>query len=215
MVYNQVYVVVKGIIMGAINRDRKNRGFVLKNNAPFIFCISKVNSVLTENAEDLDVVITLYNFPEYSKNYSTMSGSLRNYYRDELTDEEANANGPNKNVANTKSFKYKTGITESIYNVYLTVIGDNGNSLCNPAYNACKSSKKEVQIAMPLKHLSSFWNILNITLINCEVHLTCSANCVITSLEKRILVVGQQQRDNSPTGATFQITDCRFEDLCQ
>ena len=29
-----------------------NRQVILKNNAPFISCISKVNAVLVENAED-------------------------------------------------------------------------------------------------------------------------------------------------------------------
>ena len=47
----------------------------------------------------------MYNFLEYSKNYLKTSGSLWNYYRDELTDEANGNNGPNKNVNNSKSFK--------------------------------------------------------------------------------------------------------------
>ena len=44
--YSDVYVAVKGIITvtEAYNRDRRNRSFVLKSNAPFISCISKINS---------------------------------------------------------------------------------------------------------------------------------------------------------------------------
>ena len=61
--------------------------------------------VLVENAEDLDTVMPMYNLHEYSKNYSKTSGSLWNYYSDELTDETNNDNGPNKNVINSKSFK--------------------------------------------------------------------------------------------------------------
>ena len=53
----------------------------------------------------------MYNLLEYSKNYSKTPGSLRNYYRDELTDEKNDNNGLNKNVINSKSFKYKTSIT--------------------------------------------------------------------------------------------------------
>ena len=47
---------------------------------------------------------------------------------------------------------------------------------------------------------------------NCEVSLTLnwSPNCVITSMEQIILGQGQQQRENSPTGATFAITDCKL-----
>ena len=33
---------------------------VFKNNAPFINCISKINGVQIDNAEDLDVVMQMY-----------------------------------------------------------------------------------------------------------------------------------------------------------
>ena len=66
---------------------------------------------MDENAEDLDIVMPMYNLLEYSKNYSKTSASLWNYYRDQLTDEKNDNNGPNKNVINSKSFKYKKSIT--------------------------------------------------------------------------------------------------------
>ena len=56
---------------------------IFKNNAPFINCISKINTIKTDNAEDLDVVMSMYNLLEYSKNYKKITGSLLNYYRDE------------------------------------------------------------------------------------------------------------------------------------
>ena len=59
----------------------------------------------------------MYNLFEYSKNNSKTSGSLWNYYRDELTDETNDNNGLNKIVTNSKSFKYKTSITRSTYNL--------------------------------------------------------------------------------------------------
>ena len=44
--------------------------------------------------------------------------------------------------------------------------------------------------------------------------LSWSANCVITSLEKRLVTAAQgdnpEVRDNSPTGATFKITGCKL-----
>ena len=55
-----------------------------------------------ENAEDLHIVMPKYNLLEYSKNYLKTSGFLWNYYRDELTDEEPDDNGSNKNVINSK-----------------------------------------------------------------------------------------------------------------
>ena len=42
---------------------------VFKTNAPFINCISKINGVKIDNAEDLDVVMPMYNLLKYSKNY--------------------------------------------------------------------------------------------------------------------------------------------------
>ena len=42
---------------------------VFKNNAPFINCISKINGIKIDNAEDLDVVMPMYTLLEYSKNY--------------------------------------------------------------------------------------------------------------------------------------------------
>ena len=129
----------------------------------------------------------MYNLLEYS-NYSKTSASLWNYYRDELTDETNDNNGPNKNVINSKVFKYKTSITGTAYNVPRRITGADGNPVNNPNYDRNKRGTGEVEIAVPLKHLGNFWSSLNIPLINCEVSLTLSwsANCVITSMEKSI-----------------------------
>ena len=42
---------------------------VFKNNSPVINCISKINGVKIDNAEDLDIVMPMYNLLECSKNY--------------------------------------------------------------------------------------------------------------------------------------------------
>ena len=39
-----------------------------------------------ENVEDLNIVMPLHNLLKYSDNYSMTSGSLWNYYRDEVND---------------------------------------------------------------------------------------------------------------------------------
>ena len=78
----------------------------------------------------------MYNLLEYRKNYSKTSGSLWNYYRDELADERNDDNGPNKNVINSKSFKYKTSITGSTYIVAATA-GD---------YDANKEGTKKLKL---------------------------------------------------------------------
>ena len=109
--YSDAYIVVEGTITvkGDSKRDIKTRSLVFKNNAPFISCISKINNALTENAEDLNVVMPMYNLIEYSKNYRKATGSLWNYYRDEPN------NPPNNNynadpITNSASFKYKNSI---------------------------------------------------------------------------------------------------------
>ena len=48
--------------------------------------ISKINGLKIDNAEDLDVVMPMYNSLEYSKNFKKTTGSLWNYYRDEPND---------------------------------------------------------------------------------------------------------------------------------
>ena len=157
--YNDAHIVIKGII--TVNtkqrdRDERNIQIILKNNVPFISCISKINSTLTENAEDLDIVMQMYNLLEYSKNYSKTSGSLWNYYRDELAGEKNDNTNPNKNVINSKPFKYKTSITGNTYNVDRRITSVDGNPANNPDYVANKTGIKEVEIAVPLKYLCNF-----------------------------------------------------------
>ena len=148
----------------------------------------------------------MYGVLENSRNYSKMSGSLWNYYRDELTDDTNDDDSPNKNVINSKSFKYKASITGSTYKV----------TAGTRSYDRSKEGTKEVEIAVPLRHLSNFWRSLSVLLVNCEVSLTLiwSENCVITSLEKRLVTAAQGDipavYDNSPTNATFKITDFKL-----
>ena len=167
---------------------------------------------MVENAEDLDIVMPMCNLLEYSKNYSKTSGSLWNYYRDELTDETNDNNGRNKNVINSKSFKFQASITGSAYNVPRRINGADSNPVNNPNYDRKKRGTKEVEIAVSLKHLGNFWNSLNLPLINCEVSLALSwsETCVITSMEKRILVTGQPNSGDSAESAAFKIKDCKL-----
>ena len=67
--YNEVYIVVTGkITVTNPNNNEYDKKLALKNNAPFFSCISKINSKLIDNAEDLDIVMPMYNLLEYSKN---------------------------------------------------------------------------------------------------------------------------------------------------
>ena len=86
------------------------------------------------------------NLLECSKNYSKTTGNLWNYYRDELSDDINDNNNINKNVINSESFKYKTSITWSTYNVDAEITNEEGNVVDNPAYDANKSGNKEVEL---------------------------------------------------------------------
>ena len=39
----------------------------------------KINNTFIDNADDLDIVVPMYNLLEYDNNYSMTSGSLWNY----------------------------------------------------------------------------------------------------------------------------------------
>ena len=69
--FSDAYIVVEGDITleGDNDANKRNKNLAFKNNAPFINCISKINGVKIDNAEDLDVVMPMYNLLEYSKNY--------------------------------------------------------------------------------------------------------------------------------------------------
>ena len=54
--FSDAYIVVKGIItVTEQDNAKRNKSVVFKNNAPFMNCISKVNSVQIDNAEDLEL----------------------------------------------------------------------------------------------------------------------------------------------------------------
>ena len=204
--YADAYIFVNATITvtanaGANNiRDKRNRKLILKNNAPFVSCITKINNELIEDVEDLDIVMPMYNLLEYSKNYRKTIGSLYNYYRDELTN-DGNDNFANRNVVNSNAFKYKNKIIGNTYNVEADAAG----------YDANKNGRQTIELAIPLKYVGNFWRALNMPLISCEVSLELkwNKNCIITSLERRAIDENNPpNRDGAPTGATLAINDC-------
>ena len=163
---NDAYILVKGNI--SVNNtaaegaaaNNTNKKVVFKNCASFTKCISRMNNADIDNAEDIDIIMPMYNLTEYSDNYSKTSGSLWQYCKDIPV---VNNNGVNAffNGANaTDSFDLKTKIPSQT--------DDNGRT-------------DNVEIMVPLKYLSNFWRTFEMSLINCEVNLilTWSDNCVI------------------------------------
>ena len=60
-------------VTGTNAANRRNKKVTFKNNALFRLCVSKINNTLVYNAENLDVVIRMYNLSEYSEIYSMAS----------------------------------------------------------------------------------------------------------------------------------------------
>ena len=127
------------------------KNLVFKNNAPFINCVSKINGIKIDNAEDLDVVMSMYNLLEYSKNFRKTTDSLWTYYKDKPNSSTDNDNITHS-ILNAESFDYEANFMEN---------GVTQNNL----------TKNDVKVVVPLKHLSNLWKSLNIPLINCEVEL--------------------------------------------
>ena len=196
-------ITVNGIANGVENEIvRRNRPLILKNNAPFVSCMTKINNEFIEDADDLDVVIPMYNLLEYSKNYRKTIGSLYNYYRDELDDDANLDDNVNNNVVSSNTFKYKNKVTGNTYDTAAGAAGHDAN----------KVGKQDVELAIPLKYLGNFWRALNIPLISCEVslELTWNKNCVITSLEDVQVSADPPAVNGTPTGATLAINDCKL-----
>ena len=177
----------------ANNNDFNRKKLIFENNTPFINCITKINGIKIDNAEDLDVVMPMYNLLEYSKNYKKTTGSLWNYYRDEPNSSTDN-NNITHSILNSKSFNYKVNFISNVTNNNLT--------------------KNDVKVVISLKHLSNFWKNLNIPLINCEVELvlTWFKNCVLIDKSTRDASYANPiaYKIDNPENATFQITDTKL-----
>ena len=127
-----------------------------------------MSSILTDNKEDLDIVMPMYNLLEYSDDYSVTSGGLWNYYRDKINDDanENNAAYKRRNSNKTitsKSFEYKTKLIGST--------PDDHNIL-------------DAEVFVLLKFLSNFWRSPDLSLINYETDplLSWSKECIITEI---------------------------------
>ena len=63
--------------------DNANARVALKNCAPFTRCVTHINDEHIDIAENLDIIMLMYNLIEYSDNYLYTSGSLWQFRRDE------------------------------------------------------------------------------------------------------------------------------------
>ena len=163
--YSDAYILVKGTIIvnntaaqGAA-ANNTNKKVIFKNCAPFTNCISEISNTQIDNANDIDIVMPMYNLIEYSDNYAKTTGSLCQYCKDI----------PARN-ANDDIVIFADGNTIDSFNFKAKITGRTEND-----------GAKDVEIMIPLKYLSNFWRTLEMPLIDCEVNLilTWSSSCVL------------------------------------
>ena len=132
----------------------------------------------------------MYNFIEYSDNYTASSGSLYQFRRDESPMNNA-GNPLNVALDNSTSFKYKVSL--------LGKATDNANGN--------DRSLKNTKIIEPLKYLSNFFRSLEMPLSNCKIHLELNwnDNCVMYGAN---INAGGDNANNRET--TFQKTSTKL-----
>ena len=147
--YADAYILVDGTIRAEVTNAANAAAtrLALKNCAPFTKCNLEINDEHVDTAENLDIVMPMYNLIEYSDNYQDSSATLYQYKRDEAPD-----NNVDLTANNSTSFKYKV------------------NSLANPLVTN-RIVKTNLKIVVPLKYLSNFFRSLEMPLINCKIKL--------------------------------------------
>ena len=149
--FSDAYILVKGTIIvpntaaAGASVNNTNKRVILKNCVPFTDCITKINNTQVDDAQDINIVIPMYNLIECSDPYLKASRSLWQYKRDEPA---VNANSEvidfPANNNNSASLKFKQKIT-----------GQKRNSVA-----------KYVKIMVSLKYLSDFSRTLQMPQTN-------------------------------------------------
>ena len=205
--FNDGYIVVTGQITATNHGNDNNlynRKVALKNSAPFLNCILKINGNLIEDAQDLNVVTPMYNLLYYSKNFRKTAGSFWNYYPEMPNSGYVGDNARTRifyPIKDSGSFNYKTKLVGNL---------PDGNN---------EAELEDIKIVVPLKNLSNFMFNLDILLINAEIELILkwSQNCVLkeTARERKDRVADPSALDvvkavNTSSDLKFNITDCKL-----
>ena len=159
----EAYILVDGTIRAAnaVNATR----LTLKNCAPFTKCNLEINDEHVDTAENLDIVMPMYNLIEYSDNNQDSSATLYQYKRDEPPNDNADLTADN-----STPFKYKVNLLGNI---------DDADP------DDARVGRLNVKIVVPLKYLSNFFRSLEMPLINCKIklNLTWKTECVLSTAD--------------------------------
>ena len=137
--YSDAYI----LVIGNIQNKPANSIVAFKNCPPFRTCDVTINDEHIEKAEDLPIVIPMYNLLEYFDNYQNSTGTLYQFKRDEPPDDNADV------ANNTTSLVYKSKLIK----------GTDDNNVNN------------VKLVVPLKYVSNFFRSLELPLVNCKIDL--------------------------------------------
>ena len=107
--------------------------------------ITHIHDEYVDDAENLDIIMPMYNLIEYDNNYSDTSGSLWQSQRDESPEQMLETLTMFLQII--QHLKYKLSIFKTLTDADNRVF-------------------KNVKIAVSLKHLSNFWRSLEMPLIN-------------------------------------------------
>ena len=116
-------------------------------------------------------------------------------------------------ITNSESFKYKRVLQEK-HQMQI-------KKMVKTPSKETQRLKRNLEIVVQIKHLSSFWRSLEMPLINCEVSLTStwSENYVLTDITTQTernadsnadRLVETREKIDTPTNAIFKITDTKL-----
>ena len=161
--YAEAYISVDGTIRAA-NATNATR-LASKNCAPFTKCNLEINDEHVDTAENLDIIMPMYNLIEYSDNNQDSSATLYQYKQDEPPEADAVAD---LTADNPDSLKYKIKLLGNVTEV---------------AGDAAGVRRLNLKVVVPLKYLSNFFRSLEMPLINCKIklNLTWKKECVLST----------------------------------
>ena len=136
-----------------------NTRLAFKNCHPFTRSVVHINDEHVDTAENLDLIVIMYNLIEYFDNYADTTAALY-----QLKRQEQNHN--NGNIANlnndSSSFKYKSNLLETS----VPVAADANHNLTD-AHRLWRGA----QIIVSLKYISNFFRPLELVLINKKLYI--------------------------------------------
>ena len=117
----------------------------------------KIDGTTTDDAEDWDLLMMLYNILEHSSNYSDATRVLWFHSKNKRT----NIIADTANIGVFKSFNYKAKL-----------IGNN-------ELNETNGTSTNTTIVVPLKYLGNFLRSLEMPLVNCKIELKLELKQII------------------------------------